>query len=217
VTCRAVAESAALAHPVPALPNQVVSSLCCIYPTSTVVLFIAVHNIMATNSSPNEPDGTLTLSSFGREPCPEGSVPLHELCDNCKRFSANWELLHLFTDSKSMTAHSESVKNEYTLCMIEELVRSRATCHLCTMVLYQLITSSEEDLISHLKEPLTLSTTFVNYTQQHLKRIYVSAKHFPSFKLDVELYDGELDFFNLKQYQLTYQRLTMVFSTSQRQ
>jgi hypothetical protein len=78
--------------------------------------------------------------SAEREPFPEGSVPLHQLCGNCTRFFDNWDALDRFAESGSRHVPHE-MRKEYNLCTDAHMLQSRETCHFCMMVFSELSTS----------------------------------------------------------------------------
>lgn len=68
---------------------------------------------------------------------PEGSVPLHRLCDRCRQMSDKWDKSDAwFGPSKGPEPFSGY--ETYELCTLAELRKSRHFCHLCEMLSSQI-------------------------------------------------------------------------------
>jgi hypothetical protein len=68
-------------------------------------------------------------------PCPEGSVPLHQVCDNCRHFFDSWEAFNVIEVRPK--ASPDVCDKKFELCTIAQLLRSKQTCHFCALVLCQ--------------------------------------------------------------------------------
>jgi hypothetical protein len=79
-------------------------------------------NVHTPASLPPEPD-----------PCPEGFVPVHQLCENCTQFFNNWEYLEWFL-TKDVDEWTMQSDKWYNLCTVGHLLRSRKSCHFCIML-----------------------------------------------------------------------------------
>jgi hypothetical protein len=93
---------------------------------------------------------------------PEGSVPLHELCERCRELFDNWELLDLLDDgvtsSKSICSYSRE------LCTPVQLSQSQELCHFCAMVLSRIKDYEDWDP----NKTLTLETILARKSSTHL-------------------------------------------------
>jgi hypothetical protein len=109
---------------------------------------------MATTLPLSEHDPVITLLHSESEPCPEGSVPLHQLCDRCTDFVEGWDIVNWKLGSGKCWADfwkrndqtkDESTKDtmsteikDYKFCYVEHLLQSQGCCHLCMIVLSSL-------------------------------------------------------------------------------
>lgn len=81
----------------------------------------------ATKASSGEGQAEDTVRSTDAEEatCPEGSVPLHQLCENCSRFARTYD----FTKWGDSTSH-----DYYTFCTVSQLYETIEFCHLCRLI-----------------------------------------------------------------------------------
>jgi hypothetical protein len=63
-----------------------------------------------------------------RDSTPAKSIALHELCNNCTRFTGMWETLDGFEDLKNDKSRSGQVAQ---LCSVAHLMAHEGSCHLC--------------------------------------------------------------------------------------
>jgi len=68
---------------------------------------------------------------------PEGSVPLHRLCDRCRQMFDKWVELYKWFGATEGLEPSCGYKT-YDLCTLTELMESRNLCHLCEMLYSQI-------------------------------------------------------------------------------
>jgi hypothetical protein len=112
---------------------------------------------MATaRTAANEHETALTIRMTERETCPEGSVPLHRLCDNCQKFFDSWDVLDLLGPgrvAKDVPAYPEE---EYHFCTITQLLSSQGRCHCCMLLLASMIDSLGSDFVQY-QETVCLS------------------------------------------------------------
>jgi hypothetical protein len=66
-------------------------------------------------------------------PCPEGSVLLHQVCDNCQQFFDNWKPFDIIANWGEVSY--DEWEREFKLCTISQLLQSQQTCHFYCMVL----------------------------------------------------------------------------------
>ncbi|KAH7399173.1 heterokaryon incompatibility protein-domain-containing protein [Phaeosphaeria sp. MPI-PUGE-AT-0046c] len=95
-----------------------------------------------TTGVDKDPD-TLTVPASHSEPIPDGCVPLHQLCDECRSFFDNWEILDEFerygmleptnvydTDVKPFRA----VYQAHAFRNIAQILVPHELCHFCTIM-----------------------------------------------------------------------------------
>jgi hypothetical protein len=68
------------------------------------------------------------------EVCPEGSVPLHQLCDRCRRMLDGWTEMYAWFDESGSRGTCRFESWIPDSCTLKELVRYRKTCHLCELL-----------------------------------------------------------------------------------
>ena len=102
---------------------------------------------------------------------PEGSVPLHRLCDRCRQMFDSWDRSHAWFEATEGLKQSRGYE-EYELCTLTEMMESRHSCHLCEMLYSQI---KEHDSIP-LKEPLVCQIGFPSFwdTPKHLSTLRMS-------------------------------------------
>jgi hypothetical protein len=88
---------------------------------------------MSTAPDAPERSDALAFRPSRREPCPEGSVPLHQLCDNCTRFFETWELMDWFANASPRNSPPRELHKKYDLCTLKHL-NSEENCHFCMMI-----------------------------------------------------------------------------------
>lgn len=105
---------------------------------------------MATDTTGANEDGTvLALRSIESETCPEGSVPLHRLCDNCEKFFDNWEVLDWIESGQQPEDVSLLNAKLYQFCTVAQLLDSQGRCHCCMLLLAYLINEGYSDYTKH--------------------------------------------------------------------
>lgn len=77
-------------------------------------------------------------TNIEEEPCPEDLVPLHQLCNRCRRFFDNWTEMHACFEGPPIVETNLDIKSEILkLCTVAELMESRDACHSCEMLFEQ--------------------------------------------------------------------------------
>ena len=85
--------------------------------------------------------------SFGSEPtyeaigpsssaCPEGSVPLHNLCENCRRWAQRHWAMDEGLEEVDMRTLRAKDHEEHFVSTVADFLETSQTCHLCIMVYY---------------------------------------------------------------------------------
>ncbi|KAH6876261.1 heterokaryon incompatibility protein-domain-containing protein [Alternaria rosae] len=68
---------------------------------------------------------------------PEGSVPLHRLCDRCRQMFDTWDKTCEWFGG-TMGLEPSRGYERYELCTLTEMMNSRQSCHLCEMLYSQI-------------------------------------------------------------------------------
>jgi hypothetical protein len=89
---------------------------------------------MSTGSEMENNDGN-GADTFNT-PCPEGSVPLHQVCDNCQHFFDTWKAFDMVANWNK--ALLKIPQEKFELCTVAYLLQSKQTCHFCSMLLSRL-------------------------------------------------------------------------------
>lgn len=87
--------------------------------------------------------------------CPEGSVPLHRLCERCREFFDTWEPLD-WLQNRELREIDEFTDFEKSFATVAQLSQSQGSCHFCMILLSQ-ITNIEQ------LEPTTNFGLILNY------------------------------------------------------
>jgi hypothetical protein len=114
-----------------------------------------LHQSVSTTSGSISRADSIAIRVPERQPCPEGFVPLQQLCDNCSRFFASWVYLDWYQESRPglyATVPTALRRGQYTLCIIAHVLQSQDDCHFCKMVV-SLLPNAES---SHPAESIAL-------------------------------------------------------------
>ena len=124
----------------PLLPKFV--SLSCFLPrnqipansdTSTITRIH--HEIHTMTECTDDKDPTRTDSQD--DSIPEGSVPLHRLCDRCRQMFDTWDKTCQWFGATEGLEPSRGYER-YELCTLTDMMKSRQSCHLCEMLYSQI-------------------------------------------------------------------------------
>jgi len=78
-----------------------------------------------------------TRTDSQEDTVPEGSVPLHRLCDRCRQMFDTWDkTCQWFRETEGLKPSRGY--EEYELCTLTEMMESRHSCHLCEMLYSQI-------------------------------------------------------------------------------
>jgi hypothetical protein len=89
--------------------------------------------------SPRDDDGhpaneEQLLVRSDEELCPKGSVPLHRLCDRCRRMFDKFTDVYAWFDGAKSRIRIVFKSLELGSCTLAELVKNRKSCHFCEIL-----------------------------------------------------------------------------------
>jgi hypothetical protein len=94
-----------------------------------------LHQSVSTTSRSTSQVGSMSIGPLERQPCPKGSVSLHQLCDSCSRFFASWKYLDWYQESRILSERIPSaLRGRHVLCTVAHILQSQEDCNSCNMV-----------------------------------------------------------------------------------
>jgi hypothetical protein len=146
-----------------------------------------LHQSVSTTSGSITQDGGIAIRAAERQPCPEGSVPLHQLCDNCFRFFESWKYLDWFQKTRQSWGGDiipSALSGDHVLCTVARLLQTQEDCHFCKMVV-SLLPNAES---CHPVESVGLH---LNKYLDDLAKICCGGKTNSEVELSVESFEGK--------------------------